>query len=675
MKKAKSYNERPSKKVFLKPSFLKIWIPASLLFITIACGWLGAGDSLFSKNSLTAFWRSFGNLLGEANFKDLDFHSSDSTKQIPILIWISKIAGLIFIASAIILVLQDIYVERFTKLRIKLWLLTQPKKPIVIVCGLGWRGFTLTQKLIQQNNNVIGIDVDTDQGHIQDLKQMGALIFNGDATSRETLTNASILKASEIYALTNNEEINCRIAAQIEQITVDDNKKKNIKPTVHNCIQLPEGEEGKFIPKKHCCKHKPTRQLCYVSVDTSKYGRGLEDIIREDNDFWTSRFSANEITIYELFRKQGIAPMDVEGGTHINIFGYTPISKSLLIASLQMMHFRKEQNKNRLITVYSEDPQKDQTDFYNEYPGITKSKNGNSNPHLVLPEIHFVAMPKSEFTLHDEGLELYLHMNDESWRVNTYFCIDDGIQSLGLIKSINEKLTKLFNSEKQRLFISCYYSYPETLETYTSLPHNNSGSTKETEIQYFGKQSSPEFYKSSKTELLAKRVLEFYEFMDLELKNSLSSLQNKTCYIEEKWVHTKEWERHACRMAANHFFVKLDLLSEMEKSEILDLITAKEKDSLKSEINVEKELMKNELFRELAEIEHNRWWAEKLIRGYRYLDNPEEIKKWETNKAYRKYLKDNLWHKDMKPFNKLNHDIQAIDGQILRVLPKAINYL
>lgn len=651
-------------KFYRTPAFRKVGMPGILMLITIILGAFATGEPVFSCGFWGGLWHSFSYLAGEETFlhpADLLENDLFSKKG---LYFAAHVAGAIFLFYSVFVVVLQIFNENLN--RFKIWRWTHfriKKKDYVVICGLGWRGATLAKELIRKKIKVVAVDIETEGAHIEELERLGAVIYNGDATNSVLLERkAKVLGASKVYALTNDEEINCRIAVNIEQITIKHLKEKNKNDYIPSCI------ESGMCNETNCNKCDKKRTVCYVAVDEHSYGRSLEDIIEENNPFWASRFSINESTVLKLFREQGIAPEDGQKGTSINIFGYTPIGKTLLLMAINMMHFRKTNNE-RYITVYTNQPEEDEKEFYSEFPMLDIKE--HSENKAVLPVIAFEELPQSDYAYLDDSLKIYvLGQAQNALRTNVYFCIDDGLQSLSAIKMMNRKLTKTCRGEQgdsKNLHIACYYSYPEQAANYRVLPHLSKQEQKnETAVRYFGKSASSEFIEATELKGIAKEVKTYYdrEYVFGEKQNKLV---DKNGFIEELWHRSPEWERYSNLMCASHFYVKEALLAKDEIKEICDHIQDTEKSSPKDVLL--DNLMSNNLFDELAEIEHNRWWAEKLVRGFRPLTT-EEAELWREDKDQKKYLKLILRHNDLKPFDELTKSVQQTDGQILRIFPE-----
>lgn len=64
---------------------------------------------------------------------------------------------------------------------------------------------------------------------------------------------------------------------------------------------------------------------------------------------------------------------------------------------------------------------------------------------------------------------------------------------------------------------------------------------------------------------------------------------------------------------------------------------------------------------DLARVEHNRWYTERLLLGFRPLLNEKEEQEWKKDK---KSMKDHLRHHDIKPFNMLNEEDKGKDKDV-----------
>lgn len=106
-----------------------------------------------------------------------------------------------------------------------LWILLEHMQKIVIrltrghivICGLGYLGPAIARRFIDSKRVVI-IEKDPHNQDLEIWQDEGAIIFQGDATREEILRKAHIERASDIFIVTGNDEINVEILVKSTQI-------------------------------------------------------------------------------------------------------------------------------------------------------------------------------------------------------------------------------------------------------------------------------------------------------------------------------------------------------------------------------------------------------------------------------------------------------------------------
>jgi voltage-gated potassium channel Kch len=84
-----------------------------------------------------------------------------------------------------------------------------------IICGLGEKGFLLTQAFRDAGQQVVVIEADENNRYIELCRIQGAIVMVGDATQPEALAAARLLYADSLVALCGQDGINARIAAHM----------------------------------------------------------------------------------------------------------------------------------------------------------------------------------------------------------------------------------------------------------------------------------------------------------------------------------------------------------------------------------------------------------------------------------------------------------------------------
>lgn len=80
-----------------------------------------------------------------------------------------------------------------------------------IVCGMGYLGPVITSTLLEMGYRVVVIERDRENSSLDSVRDRGALVIIGDATSEETLNRAQLHRARCLFAVTGNDAINTTI--------------------------------------------------------------------------------------------------------------------------------------------------------------------------------------------------------------------------------------------------------------------------------------------------------------------------------------------------------------------------------------------------------------------------------------------------------------------------------
>jgi hypothetical protein len=115
--------------------------------------------------------------------------------------------------------LAVIFFEQFQFIRIR------RIRDHLIICGLGRKGYLLTQAFLALGMPVVIIENDEDNERIEASKDLGAIVLLGDATSDELLTKAGLHRARHLIAVSGDDGDNAEIAVRAS--TLIGNRSKN----------------------------------------------------------------------------------------------------------------------------------------------------------------------------------------------------------------------------------------------------------------------------------------------------------------------------------------------------------------------------------------------------------------------------------------------------------------
>ena len=109
--------------------------------------------------------------------------------------------------------LMQLFLEQTQKLRL------MRLKDHVVICGMGRKGSHLSRALLGLGMQVVIIENELKQENAENFRHLGAIILAGDATNKEVLINARILRARNLVCLVGGDSENLQIAYQAYQLT------------------------------------------------------------------------------------------------------------------------------------------------------------------------------------------------------------------------------------------------------------------------------------------------------------------------------------------------------------------------------------------------------------------------------------------------------------------------
>jgi voltage-gated potassium channel len=139
--------------------------------------------------------------------------------KLSILFILLPIFGLLFLADTIARLGSLLFQKRSQH---KEWqiLLASTYSNHVIVCGLGHVGYRIVQNLLRNQIDCVAIET-SENGFVQEIRDLGVPVIIADATREEILQKANIGQARAIIIATNNDLANLEIALDARNIRPD----------------------------------------------------------------------------------------------------------------------------------------------------------------------------------------------------------------------------------------------------------------------------------------------------------------------------------------------------------------------------------------------------------------------------------------------------------------------
>lgn len=560
------------------------------------------------------------------------------------------------------------------------------KRDYVLICGLGWKGREIALALLEQKRKVSVIEKVPDKADIETVKLAGGMVFIGDAANAEVLRKAGAKHAREIYVVTSDDEMDCRIAQQLESLLPD--------PSTPLCL-----DKNTDFDCGRCNALKAVR--VQLAVEGYRARMFLENRPWEA-PMHVSCFNMEEVIVRELFRRSIWPRLAVAGRRHMAfcIFGWTPMARELVLHVLRSAHFYRDQQRE--IVVFCDAPEQHQRLFLEEFPCLnldnTASPAMQNAVKEVFPVLRFEVLPAANAALLSADFPLYDHIRP-GWQNHVFYCIDNGVQSKSVASLLQPRLVwyaKGVNQDgvKTEIHSHVYYNYPEEYGN-GCVPfepwQDNFAAVAVTGPDPFGAYNyfcRPETIALSLSEKHARAVAAFYraaypEKGEAETFKKLMALDAKettkhshlACYFERLWERSREWERESNRQAAAHISVKLALLGmvmdeeghihwakdgEGNPQDRLHAITACHQDT-----ESDRRIADSPELPALAEMEHRRWCAERLLGGWLPLETDQEKQRWANKQEQGVMKREMRLHVHLMPYDTLPPEVAVKDYVII----------
>jgi len=573
-------------------------------------------------------------VLSEGLFRSLGFlvlsmGTIESAEVLPYtLLSIGRASGFLFFSYAAVAGIGLVFAEQLQPLRIEFWsaLGSLPRfddRGHVIVCGVGDNGYALATEVLENGRNVVAIDIERSD-RTADLEAMGAIVLEGDASHEGVLARrARLRRASDIFITAGKDAANGAIVETINHQVNESNWSQVLDVTVR--------------------------------IDDNRLRRTLHEETISTDGLHLRTYNVPEATARELLASHPIDDIeDRNERIHVWIVGWTALSEALVNQLLHLMHY--PDGIDRQVTVITDVPTKAEQDITSLYPGIDpdwwEDESMSNFVDKLFPDIDVRSMPASDMELLSDKLPIYdnLEQNDKL----TIVADDSDERSLRALISVwgpkIDDLSQEFDLDAQLV----YRSSDDTTRaasmsevrttTYTAFGDGCSiDSVRGEERDHAARQLALVYhllYEENKSAALPdSESMSMDSEMDIEsVIKWLESLplSERERYATAVWRNLPEYQRESNRYAADHAAVKYRMASVLT-----DVDTTPDQKTIRA----------------LAESEHRRWCAEKILDGWEPLPSAEE-KRWETDSG-EQALRKQRYHPDIRPVESLRAEMDG----------------
>lgn len=466
----------------------------------------------------------------------------------------------------------------------------------VVLCGLGRIGSQLVEELCKRNgfgpHKVVVIESNSLNTHIPLCKELGVLLIEGDATQSEILRKAKAHKARHVFAVSGDDALNMEILA--------------------NLVNQSDESNGEGL-ECHChLADLRMAELLRRSLNTSSQANTIKF------NFQSIYTNSARLLLRERLAVES-AP-ETDEVAHYFVIGFEEMGQTFALQAALLGHYK---NLKRLrMTLLDNDlagkrdrflskhprfcPNPDAfsltepfTDDWNDPEKLARpaGKRYHSNENIAIEYVcnaEFMELPPD---IDDDSivelLESRIKLNSEKIRPCLVICKEDDKENLAMGVHLSLKL-----KDRLKTHIPIYIWLPEQTASAKMLTGTSGGGAQHLDSQTptlvpFGERI---------------RSCGFHEMVrsDLEtIARGLHEVFRKQWPLEE-WERTSEINRDSNRLAAAHIDMKLAAIGCVRTLDWKDVEGEVVCDFGPEELKL------------MAQMEHYRWVAEKLLSGFQY---------------------------------------------------------
>lgn len=598
-----------------------IALPALLAALAIGAGTAGY---LLHLPTTTAYRdASMLQILSEGFFRSLGFLVLGMGTTFPenslsfALLTLGRAAGFVFFFYAAVAGIGIVFAEQIRPLRIEAWSLIGSLPGFddtghIIICGVSDDGYAIAKELLDNGRHVAAIDP-THSERLAELKNRGAIVFEADPRHESLLTDrARLHRAAIVYLMADKDAINGELVERIDQRATASNWSQTIDITAR--------------------------------IDSRRLRRSFHRELNSTDAVHLRTYDVPEATARELLATHSISDIDsVDERIHVWIVGWTSLTEVLVDQLLHLMHYPS--SIDRQVTVITETPTEVELDIATMFPGIDPDwwddQTTSEFVRTLFPAVDIQRMPGSDMELLSEKQPLYdtLEQNDKL----TIVADDIDERSLrALISTWGPKLDEL----ARVLDLDARLTYRSPADTNWDPRMAVVETSSYTE---FGDGCSLSSVRGDERDCVAKQLALVYNILHADASEKvisdteristssgasidsvidwLTSIPHdeREAYMDAVWRNLPEYQRESNRYAADHAMIKHQMATVLSTVD---------------------RYSDSQMIEKIAESEHRRWCAEKILDGWEPLPSTKR-ERWET-KSGQESLRNQQYHPDIR---------------------------
>ncbi len=251
------------------------------------------------------------------------------------------------------------------------WYSVHSERPLALVIGLGTIGRRLIRNLLLENYRVVAIEADKDSVHIERAQDLGANVIVGDALDDRVYEKLPFNAAKSIYVVAGSDQKNLEIGQQLLSYSTKQVQQANLAKSAN----APWWKRWCYHLSEKIFKDEPA--VCHVQLYDSNMQQWMErEHFRQStkqSHIEMRHFNAQQNAVRDLVLRE-LAKPEVRPEEHNEvglyfIMGFEDLGQEVAIGIAQLAHFKNL--KRSRIVVLCTDPKKESKEFLAKYPKFT----------------------------------------------------------------------------------------------------------------------------------------------------------------------------------------------------------------------------------------------------------------------------------------------------------------
>lgn len=265
----------------------------------------------------------------------------------------AKVFATIFVFTIATQAIGALFHESYLKLQLRV------VSGHIVVCGMGRIGRQLMGDLIRCRDprSIVLIEPDPENRHLEWAREHGVLVVKGDATKSDSLHDARVTKASEIFIVTGSDESNIECVVELRDLLRTLPPRRRILKSLR-----------KVRPGMRCRVHIMNRDLAEIIRERSTELGTREELLEIEvfNALERTARRLLEDLVLPMKNRPLLRPIKSDEVAHYVLLGFGDFGQTLALQLAELAHFENQQRLR--LTILDQNIEKLAKPFLARYP-------------------------------------------------------------------------------------------------------------------------------------------------------------------------------------------------------------------------------------------------------------------------------------------------------------------